>query len=162
MKTYRVTASAIIEALAEQVYAVLADYREGHPHILPPKYFASLDVERGGYGEGTVIRFQMRAFGRTQDFRAVITEPEPGRVLVETNLEPDGAVTIFRIEPAGAEQHTRVTITTEGKVRSGLQGLLEGYLTKVLLRRIYAQELTLLATLVTERSGKEMRLACKS
>jgi hypothetical protein len=46
-----------------------------------------MDVERGGVGAGTVIRFRLRVFRRTRDFRAEITEPTPGRVLVETDLD---------------------------------------------------------------------------
>lgn len=78
-----VTASALIPARRERVYNILANYREGHPRILP-KQFSNLVVEQGGLGAGTVIRFQMSVFGRKQTFRAEISEPEPGRVLVET------------------------------------------------------------------------------
>ena len=143
MKT-RVTASTYIKASTEQVYAILADYHAGHPHILPKPYFSGLQVEQGGIGAGTVIRFQMHVLGKTQTFRAAIAEPEPGRVLVETNL-PSGAVTTFTIDPRAEGQHSRVTITTELETRDGLLGLLERFLTTVTLRRIYAQELGLLA-----------------
>lgn len=44
-KTYTITASATIGAPAEIVYRILADYHEGHPHILPRKYFTFLAVE---------------------------------------------------------------------------------------------------------------------
>ena len=53
----------------------------GHPQILPKPPFVSLEVEKGGIGAGTVIRIAMRVLGRLQTFGAVITEPEPGRVL---------------------------------------------------------------------------------
>src|SRR5262245_56834492 len=65
MITYQVTASAAMNAPAEQVYNIIADYRNGHPHLLP-KQFSNLLVEEGGYGAGTRIRFQMTAFGQTR------------------------------------------------------------------------------------------------
>src|SRR6266403_913529 len=98
MKTCRVTTSAIIPAPAKQLYAIIADYRNGHPHIIPKPYFTYLEVEQGGIGAGTIIRFQMRVLGRTQNFRAVVTEPDPGRVLVETNNGGE-SVTTFTVDP---------------------------------------------------------------
>ena len=140
----QITMSAYIKAPAEHVYAILANYYDGHPTILPRQYFSDLQVEQGGIGAGTVIRFQMHVLGKTQTFRAAIAEPEPGRVLVETNL-PAGAVTTFTVDPRAEGRHTQVTIITELETRDGILGLLERFLTTVTLRRIYAQELGLLA-----------------
>lgn len=148
-RDYKVTASALVEAPAENVYAILADYREGHPLVLPRKYFTALEVERGGRGEGTVIRFRMRLLGRERNFRAAVTEPDPGRVITETNLDGGGAVTSFVVEPDG--RRTRVTINTELTSASGLYGLVERFLTNALLRRIYTRELELLAALAGRR-----------
>jgi hypothetical protein len=100
MPRHRVCASAVVRAPAGQAYAILADYRHGHPQIVPRPPFGPLEVERGGTGAGTVIRFQMRLLGRTRAFRAAITESEPGRVLVETDLG-QGAVTAFTVDPWG-------------------------------------------------------------
>ena len=50
-KTFTVQASAPVGAPAEVVYNIIADYRKGHPHILPRKYFEWLEVEQGGRGE---------------------------------------------------------------------------------------------------------------
>ena len=136
----RVAASAIVKVSAREVYAILADYTNGHPHILPSQYFSHLQVEQGGIGTGTVISFQMHVLGKTQAFRAAITEPEPGRVLVETNL-PSGAVTAFTVDPRMGGQQAQVTITTEMAVSNWLERLF----TRMLLHRIYVQELELLA-----------------
>src|SRR6476619_4413817 len=92
-----VTASARIASAPERVYAIIADYKNGHPRILP-KQFLGLAVEQGGVGAGTVINFQMRAFGRIVTNRSAVTEPEPGRVLVETELGGKGIVTPFTVE----------------------------------------------------------------
>jgi hypothetical protein len=105
---------------------------------LPQPYFVSLDIESGGVGAGTVIRFQMRLLGRLQTFRAIVSEPEPGRVLVETN--DTGQVTTFTVEAYG-QQSAQVTITTTTTIRSGLLGVIEGWFTSRLLRPIYLKEL---------------------
>lgn len=151
MKAYQASGTALINGPANRVYALIADYRNGHPHILPPAYFQNLTVEEGGVGAGTVVRFQMRAFGQTQSLRAVISEPEPGRVLVESDVA-GGSVTTFTVDSRAGGQQAQVTITTVGKTRSGgIGGLIERFMTTLFLRRVYAQELKLLATLAEER-----------
>ena len=147
-----VSASAIIPARRERVYSLIANYNDGHPRILP-KQFRRLVVEQGGVGSGTVIRFQMSVFGRKQTFRAAITEPEPGRVLVETDLDANGAVTTFTVNPGGAPADSHVTISTELRVRGGLLGKLEKALTTLLLRPMYLKELENLARVATGPFG---------
>jgi hypothetical protein len=143
-----VSASATIPARRERVYSLIADYNDGHPRILP-KQFTSLVVEQGGVGAGTIIRFQMRIFGRKQAFRAAITEPDPGRVLVETDLDANGAVTTFTVNPGSAPADSHVTISTELRVRSGFLGKIEKTLSTLLLRPTYVQELENLARVAT-------------
>lgn len=147
-----ISASAIIPARRERVYSLLANYRDGHPRILPPQ-FSNLVVEQGGIGAGTVIRFQMSVFGRKQSFRAAITEPEPGRVLVETGLDSNGAVTTFTLDPGTAPADSRVTISTQLPVRSGFPGWIERKLSTLLLRHIYVKELENLARVATGPFG---------
>jgi uncharacterized protein YndB with AHSA1/START domain len=151
MKTYQVTVSALIQAPAEQVYAILADYRQGHPHILPKPPFLNLEVEEGGVGAGTRIRFQMRAFGKTQTAQAVVTEPEPGRVLVET-ISQSEIVTTFTVSPSGDGQQAETTISTQLKAPQGLLAPLERLMTKLFLARTYRQELQQLDAFAQERS----------
>lgn len=127
-------------APAQTIYNIIADYRNSHPAILPKPYFLFLDVEENGVGEGTIVRFQMRLLGQTRSFRALITEPEPGRILQETDLDTN-IPTTFTVVPLGHENHTKVTITTELKNR----GFVEGLMAKALLQKIYARELGLLA-----------------
>src|SRR5690348_11840480 len=147
-----VSASAVIPARRERVYSLISNYKDGHPRILP-KQFTSLVVEQGGVGAGTVIRFQMSVFGKKQTFRAAITEPEPGRVLVETDLDMNGAVTTFTVNPGTAPADSNVTISTELPVRSGFLGGLERKAATLLLRPIYIQELENLARVATGPFG---------
>ena len=147
MATKEIKVSRIIQEAPEKVYAIIADYHNGHPLILPKPYFVSLEVEEGGYGAGTLIRFQMKLMGRLQTFRAEISEPQPGRVLVETDLDT-GTTTTFTMEEHGQTQASRVTIETVIQVREGLIGTLEGWLTERLLQPVYIKELDQLAGIV--------------
>jgi len=149
---HTVSASAVIPARRERVYSLIANYNDGHPRILP-KQFSSLVVEQGGVGAGTVIRFQMSVIGRKQMFRAAITEPEPGRVLVETYLDSNGAVTTFTVNPGGAPADSHVTISTVLPVRSGFVGKIERTMTTLLLRPIYVTQLENLARVATGPFG---------
>jgi hypothetical protein len=147
-----ISASAVIPARRERVYSLLANYRDGHPRILPGQ-FSNLVVEQGGIGAGTVIRFQMSVLGKKQSFRAAITEPEPGRVLMETDLDSSGAVTTFTLDPGTAPADSRVTISTQLPVRSGLLGWIERKFSTLLLRPIYLKELENLARVATGPFG---------
>jgi uncharacterized protein YndB with AHSA1/START domain len=148
MAQHIVSASALIHAPAQQVYAMIADYRERHPQMLPKPYFVSLAVEQGDVGAGTVITFHMRVMGRLRTFHAIITEPEPGRVLVETDLDT-GATTTFTVDPRAHGQQAYVTIATATTTRPGVLGKIEGWFTTRLLHPIYVKELAQLAALVT-------------
>jgi hypothetical protein len=147
-----ISASAIIPARRERVYALLANYRDGHARILPNQ-FSNLVVEQGGVGAGTVIRFQVSLLGRKQNLRAAVTEPEPGRVLVETYLDGSGAVTTFTVSPGHAPADSNVTISTLLPVRAGWLGMLERKMSTLLLRPMYLKELQNLARVATGPFG---------
>jgi len=138
----RVSASADISAPSGDVYRLLADYRIGHPRILPPDFFGNLIVEKGGVGAGTVITFDMFAFGRTQRQRALITEPEPGRTLVERYVET-GAVTTFTVDSLALDR-SRLTIATTLRGEAGIFARVQLFLMRRFLRRVYAAQLELI------------------
>lgn len=156
-KSFTVEASARVGAPADVVYGIIADYRNGHPQILPRQYFEWLEVEQGGRGAGTVIRFQMRVLGQTRVLRALVTEPDPGRILVETDTGGAGPVTTFIVEPKGSGAH--VTFSTELTSGGGPLGFLERFVLRRVLRRIYARELEQLGRLAVERSSVQT-VAC--
>ena len=153
MPSYRVSESSVIAAPPERVYAVLADYRQGHPDILPRPPFESLEVEEGGIGAGTVIRVRIRVLGRARTFRATVTEPDPGRVLVETDVTT-GTATSFTVDPLDDGRQARVTIATDMRTRGGPLGVVQRILLPRLLRPIYVRELARLAASV---AGKTTR-----
>lgn len=148
MPEIRAASSALIPAPPPTVYGLIADYRRGHPSILPPKYFQNLIVEEGGLGAGTRISFQMRSFGTVRQAHARVTEPEPGRRLVET-LSDDGIETEFTVDGVAGTQSSRVTIATHYR-KPGLRGWLERLLAPAFLHAVYGAQLRLLA----ERAGE--------
>ena len=148
MRQYRVSSSERIAHPPAKLYAAIADYKQHHPHIIPPEYFRRLEVLEGGVGAGTRTRVEMRVLGTTRVFEQVISEPEPGRVLVETNQDGSG-VTTFTVETAGGGESALVTIATDIVARAGVSGFLERLFTSVMLPRIYREELARLAEYVS-------------
>lgn len=143
MSSNKFSVTAKINSSSKVVYAIIADYRDAHPKILPKPPFVSLIVEQGGIGAGTIVRVQMKVLGKIQTFRTVVTEPEPGRVLVETN--DTGYITTFTVEPIDGRKNSIVTFTTGIPDSSGLLKKIEFRLTKLLLTPVYKQELENLA-----------------
>jgi polyketide cyclase/dehydrase/lipid transport protein len=138
-------ALASFPAEPARVYSLLADYNSGHRSILPPKYFKKLEVTAGGVGAGTRTRVEMRMLGRTFHFEQAITEPEPGRVLVET--DPTGSSTTrFVVDAIESGSGTRVLIETRFQTEhEGLRGRIERWITASALRRIYREQLARIA-----------------
>lgn len=157
MSIIRAEVTDIIDARPEDVYAVIADYHTGHPAILPKPEFTDLTVEEGGRGAGTVIRFGMNVMGRTREFRAVVSEPEPGRVLVETYPE-SASKTTFTVEPLAGGQQSKVTIATDQPASPGLMGMIEKLTTPPFLRNIYKKELRQLAEVLRSRGNPTSRV----
>lgn len=132
-----VSAERVVEAPGPTVYGYIADMREHHPNFLPPA-IADFHVESGGVGAGTVTRFKLTAGGRTRDIRHTISEPEPGRVLAETDAN-SSAVTTFTVTPQG--DSSLVSIATTWTGASGVGGFFERLFAPRVMRGIYADEL---------------------
>lgn len=136
-------ASAIIEASATELYHTLADYCHAHPAILPRPYFERLEVKHGGQGAGTEFVLQMNVLGTRRVFHEIVTEPVPGRVLIETD-PASGQSSTFTLEPLDPDGPTRVTIATDYPAHAGFFGFLERWLNPAITRHIFRQELRLL------------------
>jgi uncharacterized protein YndB with AHSA1/START domain len=137
MAERRVAAERRIDAPAERVYRLLADYTTQHPRILPPA-FSEFRVEQGGVGAGTVHSFRLTAGGRARTYRMRVEEPQPGRVLTESD-ELSSAVTTFTVLPEGSG--CRVRIDTRWQGAAGVGGLFERLFAPRVLRRLYTDEL---------------------
>ena len=151
MARIRVSAERTIPAPAEAVYALLADYRDGHPSILPPA-FSDFAVLEGGSGAGTRIRFKLTLGSRTQETEGIVAEPEPGRVLTET-YPRDNSVTTFTVDPEGDASRLRIETTWDS--RPGFAGLVERFLAPRLLKPLYRDELDRIEAWARQRSGQE-------
>lgn len=141
---------AVIPAPTGTVYELLRDYEVGHQAILPAEHFSRFEIEHGGRGAGTIIRFAFTALGVTSLHRVIVREPEPGRRLVEMNPR-DGTCTSFLLH-ASPEGGTRLTIRTEMRA-SGIRGWAMRAILPATLRRVYAKELRNLATLLGGESS---------
>jgi hypothetical protein len=147
-----VKAEADLEASSTEVYATIADYRQRHPNILPKELY-DLQVEQGGYGAGTIFRFKMRMLGMVQSFYQRVSEPEPGRVLVEQDIDsPQQVTTTFRVTPLEQGQKSHVEISTTMRSSPGVQGLIERILVPMINTRIYQKELKLLEGVAQRRN----------
>jgi hypothetical protein len=150
MDYVHVEASNVVDARPEAVYEILADYAspQGHRAILPAKYFGEMVVEEGGRGAGTVIQVETKALGVRRTLHMEVSEPEPGRVLVEKTLDGN-TITSFIVEPLDRGRASRVTIATDFKPAPGVAGWVEKRLNPMVMRRIYREELQQLAEYVS-------------
>ena len=136
-------ATRAVEAAPERVYAVFSDYENAHPEILPKAYFRELVIEEGGQGAGTVVRVRMRALGVENNYRLTVTEPEPGRRMVEADADA-GVETTFLVEPREGGR-SQVTISINQEASPGLMGLVERLIVPPVTRRMLREELQMLA-----------------
>jgi hypothetical protein len=138
MKT-RFAVEREIQAPADVIYHCLADYREHHRPggFLPPE-FSQQEIVRGGFGAGTELHYVITVGGRPRTIRAVVSEPDPGRALLES---APGVATSMTVEPT--RDGTRVRFETELD-EPGLSGLMSRLFAARLLAPVYRDELVLL------------------
>jgi uncharacterized protein YndB with AHSA1/START domain len=132
-----VSAERTVEAPADAVYRYVADMREHHPRYLPAA-FSDFQVESGGTGAGTVTRFKVTAGGRTREYRMRVDEPEPGRVLTESDTG-SSLVTTTTVSPQGGA--SLVQISTSWNGAGGVGGFFEKMFAPRAMRAIYTDEL---------------------
>jgi Polyketide cyclase / dehydrase and lipid transport len=121
---------------AQVAYHCLADYREHHrPDGFLPPAFSEFEVHRGGVGAGTEASWAVDLGGRTRRMTATITEPEPGRRMVETG---GGAVTTFTVSPSGTGCVVRFDTVFD---EPGLSGVVLRLFIGRILGPLYADEL---------------------
>jgi hypothetical protein len=140
--------STTLAVESARVYAVIRDYKVHHPAILP-KEFSRLKVLKGGVGAGTAFEFDATIAGRTQTSRMQVTEPEPGRVLVETDATGN-VETKFVVEAIDGGTRTRLTFDTEYTVPAGFLAPLFRWLSRRLMTGIYRREMANIEAYVRE------------
>jgi Polyketide cyclase / dehydrase and lipid transport len=143
VRPFHFAAERLIDAPAAVVYHCLSDYVAHHRHQpegFLPSAFTRLDVLEGGVGAGTLIRFTTRVGGKSATRTQRVSEPEPGRVLVESG---NGEGSTFTVEPRG-QGRAWVRIETV-LLTSGIEGWLMHIVGPRIMRGLYADELTRLA-----------------
>jgi hypothetical protein len=132
----RFAAERRMDVPAPVAYHCLADYRTHHrPDGFLPPAFSAFEVTRGGLGAGTEASWTVDLGGRTRRMSATVTEPEPGRRLVETG---GGVTTTFTVAPSGEGCVVRFDTVFD---EPGLSGLLLRLAIGRLLGPLYADEL---------------------
>lgn len=135
---FHFVAERVLHAPAATIYHCLSDYTAHHRHqpegFLPPA-FTRLEVLRGGLGAGTLIRFTTRVGGRSMTRTQEVSEPVPGRVLVEWG---DGEGSTFTVESQGDRTLLRIETTLQV---SGTEGWMMRLLGARILRPLYEDEM---------------------
>jgi uncharacterized protein YndB with AHSA1/START domain len=142
MRTVRVTKERTVDAPPAEAFALLRDYRR-RPRILPANV-SDYEVESGGEGAGTVVRYRLRAGRRERAYRIEVEEPTPGRELRERDTGST-FVTTWTLEPAGGGRQTLVRLHSEWRGAAGIGGVFERIFAPRGLGRIYDDVLARLA-----------------
>ena len=150
MSMFTFETSRIIDAPPEPIYAVIADYHGGHNDILPRPYFQEMTVTEGGYGAGTRMTVKMKVFGKEYVYNQVVTEPEPGRMIKDTDVDT-GEGAAFVLDPLDGGRRTKVTIVSEFVKEKGFAGLMQRLIVPPISRFVLNKELRNLADYVANQ-----------
>lgn len=136
MGTINVEQEGAVGAPADLTYRLIAD-DEHHQKFLPDG-FSDFQTLEGGVGTGTVHRFKVEAGGRVRDYFMRVDEPQPGRVITETD-QNSSLVTTFTVTPTGDTCTVKIETTWQGA--SGIGGVFERTFAPKVMRKMYADEL---------------------
>jgi hypothetical protein len=85
------------------------------------------------------VSFKIKFAGGVRELRMQVTEPEPGRTLVQTDTGGSGLVTTFTVTPHREQALVNITSSFDGE--TGVAGLIEGIIAPRRLHRVYVKEL---------------------
>lgn len=133
MGQVKASAERTIEAPAERVRELVADYAKVRPEILT-EHYRDYAVVDGGVGAGTKVHWILQATSkRSRDVLATVTQPETG-TLVEAD-ENSSMVTTWTVRESGTGSLVRVETTWQGA--GGIGGFFERTFAPGGLQRIY-------------------------
>src|SRR3954452_1003497 len=141
-----VAEEGVVGAPAELTYRLIAD--DQHHQRFLPENFSDFEVLEGGVGAGTLHRFKVSAGGRTREMLMRVDEPEPGRVITESD-QNSTMVTSFTITPQGDKSRVRISTSWEGA--GGVGGFFERLFAPRVMRRVYVDELARLDAYAREQ-----------
>lgn len=146
MGTVTATAERTIDAPAERVRTLVADYSGTRPKILGDEFY-DYAVDEGGTGAGTRARWKLQATSkRVRDVAATVSEPQEGTVVEED--ANSSMVTTWTVREAGRRCLVRVETTWTGA--GGIGGFFERTFAPKGLKRIYDGVLANLDTVAKE------------
>jgi hypothetical protein len=141
MRTINVVQEGPVGAPADLTYRLIAD--DAHHQQFLPEGISDFEVVEGGVGAGTLHRFTVTAGGRARKYLMRVDEPDPGRVITETD-QNSSLVTTFTVTPAGDTCVVRIETRWNGA--SGIGGFFERTFAPKVMRKMYADELARLDT----------------
>ncbi|QOV33159.1 SRPBCC family protein [Streptomyces ferrugineus] len=141
------SAERTVDAPADEVYRYLADMQL-QARFLPSPFY-DFQVEAGGVGAGSVVRFKIDFAGGVRELRMQVTEPEPGRILVQTDTGGSGLVRTFTVTPQGEQALVSINSSFDGE--SGVAGFVERIIAPRRLHRVYGKELARLDAYAREQ-----------
>jgi hypothetical protein len=145
MVRFTVETEAVINARANEVYAVLADYHDGHPNIVPKSFCEGVKVIKGtGIGGNSRIECYFNILGQRETLFMDVSEPEPGRILQEIDSKAIN-ITRFIVDPID-DATCSVTIQTKVMKQIGFPPgpTIDMWLKKIMLKSMFKAELKLL------------------
>lgn len=145
MTTLQIETEVVVPACAAAVYRVLADYAGARRRLQPRRFVARSRVKAGGIGGGTRLDVLLHGPHDGLPLDVVVTEPEAGTVLVESDAAA-GVRRTFVLEPCDRGTHTRVQAVLDIDARH-VGGPLEHA-----LRELHAMELARLPHAVEDRA----------
>jgi hypothetical protein len=148
MGTIHVAQEGQVGAPADLTYRLIAD--DTHHQRFLPAGFSDFKTLEGGVGAGTLHSFKIDAGRRVREYRMRVAEPEPGRVLTETD-EGSSLVTTFTVTPSG--ETCVVKIETQWTGAGGVGGFFERTFAPKVMARMYADELSRLDTYAREQAA---------
>ncbi|MBM7770518.1 uncharacterized protein YndB with AHSA1/START domain [Actinokineospora baliensis] len=141
MNQVQALAERTIAAPVDRVRAAVADYRGTRSRILTG-HFSDYEVQSGGTGAGTVVRWRLQATKkRVRDCLFEVSEPTPG-ALVEADRNST-LVTTWTVEGNDTTSTVRIATTWEGA--NGVKGFFERTFAPAGLKRIHDELLANLA-----------------
>jgi hypothetical protein len=151
MGTITVVQEGPVGAPADLTYRLIAD--DTHHQQFLPDGFSDFEVVEGGVGAGTLHRFKVTAGGRTREYVMRVDEPEPGRVITETD-QGSSLVTTFTVTPASDTCLVRIQTQWDGA--GGIGGFFERTFAPRVMRKMYADELARLDRYAREQAPAPM------
>lgn len=131
-----------VTAAPADAFAALADYGGVRRQILPAE-ITDFTVLSGGAGAGTRFTYDLHATKkRIRHVDAAVSEPEPGRQLLETDGNSTLTV-LWEVSPAGSGSKVSATVGWQGA--GGIGGFFERTFAPLGIKRIYTAELENLA-----------------